>query len=167
MKVLHVVENLHRGSVERWALRACALFYRIPRVILAPNEDLRAILVEHTGRPTVLMSRGVDTNMFTPGKRTRTDEDINIGYVGRLSPEKGVRILADIHDALKGRGTRSVRFTIVGDGSEREWLRAHPTITVATYAGGWPPFERYENATLSGLGPAYLDDVARQRADLL
>ncbi|WP_206860713.1 ATP-binding protein [Lysobacter changpingensis] len=52
--------------------------------------------------------------------------------------------------------------TIELTGEEREWLRAHPTITVATYAGGWPPFERYENATLSGLGPAYLDDVARQ-----
>ncbi|HEY1141829.1 MAG TPA: transporter substrate-binding domain-containing protein, partial [Lysobacter sp.] len=45
---------------------------------------------------------------------------------------------------------------------ERDWLRAHPTITVATYKGGWPPFERYERGTLSGLGPAYLDDVARQ-----
>ncbi|WP_181902723.1 ATP-binding protein [Lysobacter soli] len=45
---------------------------------------------------------------------------------------------------------------------EREWLRTHPTITVATYTGGWPPFERYENETLTGLAPTYLDDVARQ-----
>jgi len=47
-------------------------------------------------------------------------------------------------------------------GDESEWLRTHPTITVATYDGGWPPFERYDNETLSGLGPAYLHDVARQ-----
>ncbi|MDR0181773.1 ATP-binding protein [Lysobacter arvi] len=45
---------------------------------------------------------------------------------------------------------------------ERDWLRAHPTITVATYQGGWAPFERYENDTLTGLGPAYLRNIARQ-----
>ena len=45
---------------------------------------------------------------------------------------------------------------------ERQWLRSHPTITVAAYEGGWPPFERYENETLTGLAPAYLDEIARQ-----
>jgi len=45
---------------------------------------------------------------------------------------------------------------------EREWMQRHPTITVAAYDGGWPPFERYENETLTGLAPAYLDEIARQ-----
>lgn len=45
---------------------------------------------------------------------------------------------------------------------ERQWVRTHPTITVATYEGGWPPFERFDGETLSGLGPAYLHEVARQ-----
>ena len=45
---------------------------------------------------------------------------------------------------------------------ERDWLQRHPTITVAAYDGGWPPFERYENKTLTGLAPAYLEEIARQ-----
>ena len=122
-----------RDSVERWAFWACGLFYRIPRVILAPNEDVRSTLVAHTGRPAMLMSRGVDTSAFTPTKRTRTDTDINIGYVGRLSPEKGVRVLADIHDTLRNRTTPAVRFTIVGDGSEGAWLRGR--LNGATFTG--------------------------------
>ena len=37
----------------------------------------------------------------------------------RLSPEKGIRLLADVEQAL-GRG--DYRFLIVGQGGEREWL---------------------------------------------
>src|SRR5262245_51664226 len=78
-----------RRMAERQTLRALILFYRLPRVILAPNDELAAMLATQTGKPIYLMSRGVDTDMFTPARRTRTDRrTVNIGYVGRLSPEK-------------------------------------------------------------------------------
>src|SRR4029077_5388512 len=54
-------------------------------------------------------------------------------YVGRLSAEKNVRALAAVALALAGRGLRDVRFTIVGNGSERDWLREH--MPRATFTG--------------------------------
>jgi glycosyltransferase involved in cell wall biosynthesis len=72
------------------------------------------------------MSRGVDTALFTPEKRTRVDRrTVNVGYVGRLSPEKSIRRLVAIQTALAADGHTNVRFTIVGDGCERAWLRDH------------------------------------------
>ena len=108
--------------VERQALRALMLFYRIPRVVLAPNRDLAPMLARGTGKPTFLMSRGVDTDAFTPAKRLVPNTMINIGYVGRLSVEKNVRLLQAVEAELDAEGL-DVRFTIVGDGSEREWLQ--------------------------------------------
>jgi len=111
------VRDLVEQQTLRWSLR----FYRLPQVVLAPNEDLRRMLAP-AGRPTFLMSRGVDTVAFTPQRRKRTDGAVNIGYVGRLSPEKSVRVLADLEQAFRDRGVTGVRFTIVGEGCERPWL---------------------------------------------
>jgi glycosyltransferase involved in cell wall biosynthesis len=80
------------------------------------------------------MTRGVDVELFTPARRTRTDTALNIGYVGRLSPEKSVRVLADIDRALQADGlAHQVRFTIVGHGNEREWLEQQ--MPRATFTG--------------------------------
>src|SRR5262249_53901735 len=115
-----------RRAAEHYSLRVLMFIYKMPRVILAPNDELSDLLVRETGKPTFLMSRGVDTAMFTPEKRTRIDRrTVNIGYVGRLSPEKSVRQLQAIQTALAADGLTNVRFTIVGDGKERVWLREH------------------------------------------
>jgi glycosyltransferase involved in cell wall biosynthesis len=115
-----------RRLAERQSLRLLMWFYRRARVILAPNGELSELLARETGKPTFLMSRGVDTTLFTPEKRTRVDRrTINIGYVGRLSPEKSVRQLAAVQTALAADGHTNVRFTIVGNGCERTWLRDH------------------------------------------
>jgi glycosyltransferase involved in cell wall biosynthesis len=121
------------GRIERWVLALALRFYRLPRAILAPNDDLVALLAAGTGRPTFLMSRGVDANLFRPSWRTRNDGIVNLGYVGRLSPEKDVRVLASIAATLENRARTNVRFTIVGDGHEREWLREH--LPLATFLG--------------------------------
>ncbi|HEV3061190.1 MAG TPA: glycosyltransferase [Vicinamibacterales bacterium] len=110
--------------VERRALSATLLFYRIPRAIFAPNDELHRLLERRLGKPTYDMSRGVDTTLFTPARRRRDDGTINIGFVGRLSPEKNVRALADVDRALAATAT-PFRMTIVGEGSEAAWLRTH------------------------------------------
>jgi glycosyltransferase involved in cell wall biosynthesis len=120
-----------RRLAERAVLRLMLLFYKIPRVVMAPNDELLALLTG-AGKPLFLMARGVDTDLFSPTHRCRTDEAINIGYVGRLSAEKNVRLLPVIAAALRAAGC-DVRFTIVGDGSEREWLRAR--MPVAEFTG--------------------------------
>ena len=115
-------QNEAKAWVERQSLRLLMLFYKIPRVVLAPNHELAGILESGTGKPTLLMSRGVNTNVFTPARRRGPNAIVNIGYVGRLSPERNVRLLQAVESELDAEGL-DVRFTIVGDGSEREWLR--------------------------------------------
>jgi glycosyltransferase involved in cell wall biosynthesis len=121
------------SSVEHRALALIMQFYSIPRIVLAPNDEWKAIIETRTRKPTFVMTRGVDTSLFTPARRTRTDTQVNIGYVGRLSAEKNVRALAALSDALRDAGLADVRFTIVGDGAEREWLRAR--MPNATFTG--------------------------------
>jgi glycosyltransferase involved in cell wall biosynthesis len=113
----------HVGSaVECHALTTTLLFYSLPRVILAPNEEWRQTIEARTKKRTFVMTRGVDTALFTPARRTKLGGPVNIGYVGRLSTEKNVRALAALQDALWAAGIVDTRFTIIGDGSEREWL---------------------------------------------
>src|SRR5262252_8745341 len=107
---------------ERQSLRAIMRFYRLGRALLAPNEELRDLLTRETGKPTRLMRRGVDTSLFSPAKRLRNDGAFLIGYVGRLTPEKNVRWLAELERGLIEAGAGDFRFLVVGCGSEREWL---------------------------------------------
>ncbi len=108
---------------ERQSLQALFRFYKIGRVLLAPNEELRDLVEQNCRRPTYLMQRGVDTNLFSPAKRDRRDEIFTLGYVGRLAPEKNVRFLAELEKRLLAAGKNDLRFVIVGTGSELHWLR--------------------------------------------
>ena len=103
-------------------LRACLRFYKIARVILAPNEEHMRLIGKNTGKPVFPMHRGVDAHLFSPAKRDVCDRIFRLGYVGRLRPEKNVRFLAEIEDSLRRDGLGNYRFLIVGEGSERAWL---------------------------------------------
>jgi glycosyltransferase involved in cell wall biosynthesis len=70
------------------------------------------------------MSRGIDTRLFSPERRQRSDDAFVIGYVGRLSSEKNVRMLPALEERLLQAGLTHYRFLVVGEGSERAWLRA-------------------------------------------
>lgn len=117
-------EKLSRIA-EQQSLRACMWFYHYGRFTLAPNQSMVDLLTSRTGRPSFLMAHGVDTRLFSPARRTRQNGPFTIGYVGRLTPEKNVRLLAELERALTARGQRDFRIVMVGDGSEREWLRRH------------------------------------------
>jgi phosphatidylinositol alpha 1,6-mannosyltransferase len=113
---------------ERWSFRASARFYKIPRLLFAPNQEIIRVLESATGKPCYLMSHAVDTTVFRPKLRDRQvhdgdDAKFRIGYVGRLTAEKNVRALARLEQALLDLGHRGFRFVVVGDGAEQEWLR--------------------------------------------
>jgi glycosyltransferase involved in cell wall biosynthesis len=69
------------------------------------------------------MPHSVDTAVFSPEFRDRERCPFRIGYVGRLTSEKNVRLLAQIERALLARGHRDFRVVVVGDGAEGKWLR--------------------------------------------
>ncbi len=126
-----------RTGLSHWAealaLLAVLRFYQLGRVQLAPCESLHAMLSQATRRPTYLMQRGVDASLFTPHHRLRHDSVFEIGYVGRLTPEKNLRILAAVEQRLLAAGLTRFRFVIVGAGSERDWLAAN--LKKATFTG--------------------------------
>ena len=81
------------------------------------------MLANRTGKPVYLMSRGVDADRFSPARRTIRASELRIGYVGRLSAEKRVRLLRDVEQAAAAAGP--VRLIVIGDGGERRWLETH------------------------------------------
>ena len=107
---------------ERKIFDGAILYYKMPKIVLAPNQDLIDVLAKRNDRKVFLMSRGVDTEEFSPAKRTVNDDTFRIGFVGRLRAEKNVRMLADLERKLCAAGQNDFRFSIVGEGNEREWL---------------------------------------------
>jgi phosphatidylinositol alpha 1,6-mannosyltransferase len=106
------------------SFRATARFYHIPRVLMAPNQDLVALLEKYAGKPCFLMGRGVDTELFHPLKRARTEGCFTIGYVGRITTEKNVASLVEIERGLRALGMNDCRFLIVGQGASENYLRS-------------------------------------------
>jgi len=111
-------------SICQLSLRALLRFYKIARVLFAPNPELVNLVERGTLKPCYSMHRGVDTVLFDPERRSRRDNRFVIGYVGRLTTEKNIRFLADLERVLIETGLRNFRFTIVGQGAEQAWLQA-------------------------------------------
>jgi phosphatidylinositol alpha 1,6-mannosyltransferase len=113
-------------TIEHLALMASARFYSLAKVLFAPNPGLCALLEKYTGRPCYLMQRGVDTQLFTPEHRTRkSSSPFILGFVGRLSVEKNIALLAQVQQQLTAQGLSDFRFLIIGQGAEENWLRQH------------------------------------------
>ena len=108
---------------ERLSFRATARFYKIPRLLFAPNQEMIRVLKTATGKPCYLMLHAVDTMVFRPELRDRDGGPFRIGYVGRLTTEKSVRSLARLEQRLLEKGYRDFEFVVVGEGAEQEWLR--------------------------------------------
>jgi phosphatidylinositol alpha 1,6-mannosyltransferase len=109
-------------SQER-GLRILLWFYGFAKVTLAPTQPQVAWLEKQLGKPSFLMPRGVDTEQFNPKHRTVADGTLRLGFVGRVTPEKGVRLLRKVEQALLESGLHDFRIMIVGDGSEVTWLK--------------------------------------------
>ena len=134
------------GLAERKILDGAILYYKMPKILLAPNQDLVDMLNKGTKREARLMIRGVDTDKFSPQKRTVSDGKIRFGFVGRLRAEKNVRLLAKLEKALLAKGKTNFEFLIVGDGNERGWLEKNMETPVFTgFIEGEQLSEAYAN----------------------
>ena len=110
----------------RWPYGKCAR-------VLVPSESTRALLIsaKTDARRLVVWSRGVDTTLFTPDRRSwRLRERWHVSerrpalvYAGRVSREKGLDVLPSVQHALHRLGIEH-RFVIVGDGPMLKELRA-------------------------------------------
>ncbi|WP_218159617.1 glycosyltransferase family 4 protein [Lentzea albida] len=106
--------NYGLGLTKRAAWRWTKRLHTLADRTLAPSSSAVEALEEH-GVPRVhRWGRGVDIDLFHP--RQRHNDELTIGYVGRLAPEKQVQRLRELHD-LPG-----VKLRVVGDGPDREQL---------------------------------------------
>jgi glycosyltransferase involved in cell wall biosynthesis len=134
------------GFAERKIMDGAVLYYKMPKVLLSPNQELVELLAKGTKRTSRLMTRGVDTDKFSPEKRTVQDDVFRFGFVGRLRAEKNVRLLADLEKKLLEKGKTNFKFVIVGEGNEREWLEKNMTTAQLTgFLDGGKLSEAYAN----------------------
>ena len=97
---------------------------------LVPTEEL-ALLLRRLGFQHVqVLSRGVDTRLFSPQRRSLAlrqswgagPEDLVTLYVGRLAAEKNIELAVRAFGAIQRERPRS-RFVLVGDGPLAASLR--------------------------------------------
>jgi len=126
-KLLRFLPNGATAPIASWTqdrgLGILLWFYGFAAVTLAPTTQQVEWLEKALQRPSFLMTRGVDSELFHPKRRTVSDGKLRLGFVGRVSPEKGVRLFRQIEQALKANGIREFEIVVVGDGSEMQWLK--------------------------------------------
>ena len=110
--------------IENRILDLTLLFYKIAKVLFAPNPELVQMLEGRIGKSCGLMSRGIDTSLFDPARRRREDWKFRIGYVGRLSAEKNLQTFVALERALLADGNREFEIVFVGHGSMTPTLAA-------------------------------------------
>ena len=109
----------------RWPYGRC-------RRVLAPSHHTRELFIQAKGDPkkVEIWPRGVDTALFSPERRSAQRRDAwhvadnrpALLYVGRVSREKGLRLLPTLSRSLHARGFEH-RFVIVGEGPMLDELR--------------------------------------------
>lgn len=102
-------------------------FYSRCDLVLAPSEPVKDMMAaDGMGRRFSIWSRGVDTNIFNPAQRDLAwrrslgiaDDELVIGYLGRLVLEKGIDDFSAAVRRLKADGTVH-RVMVIGDGPAR------------------------------------------------
>ena len=116
-------------------------FYRRCDALVAPSESMAQVLREQRMNYDVsIWSRGVDREIFHPGRRDNAwrqslgiaDDEVAIGFLGRLVMEKGLDVFSDTIDELDRRGIAH-RVLIIGEGPARDWFEAR--LPRAVFAG--------------------------------
>ena len=107
-------------------------FYRRCDALVAPSESMAQLLRDQRMNYDIsIWSRGVDREIFNPGRRDLEwrrahgigDEDVAIGFLGRLVMEKGLDVFSDTLDELRRGGVR-YKVLVIGEGPAREWFEA-------------------------------------------
>ncbi len=109
-------------------------FHNQSRVTLVPSLSIRRDLVAVGYRNVEVVSRGVDTTLFCPDRRSdalRTswglgELDLAVIHVGRIAPEKNLPLLFRAFEAIAA-DRPDAKLILVGDGPELFALRTtHP-----------------------------------------
>ena len=121
-----------------WGLKR---FYNRADMALTTGQSMTDLLHDWgVTTPTRIWSRGVNHTRFNPARRDLgwrrmlgiADDEIAVGFLGRLVLEKGLGVFADVIAALERRGVRH-KVLVVGEGPAREWFAER--VPDAVFAG--------------------------------
>ena len=105
-------------------------FYRRCDALVAPSESMAQVLRDQRMNYDIsIWSRGVDRDIFHPARRDGAwrralgiaDDEMVVGFLGRLVMEKGLDVFSDTIDDLVRAGVRH-RVVVVGEGPARPWF---------------------------------------------
>jgi glycosyltransferase involved in cell wall biosynthesis len=128
-------------AVIRWLTR----FYNKVDHILSTGPLISDLLRSWGVKPPMsIWSRGVDHTRFNPAKRSLewrrslgiADDEVVIGYLGRLVLEKGLDVFADVIARLEARGVKH-HVLVIGEGPARDWFAERvPSAAFTGFQGG-------------------------------
>ena len=118
------------GFIEPLMIRTLTRFYNRASHVLVPSASIASLLRDWgVTTPVSIWSRGIDHGRFKPERRDPAwrrslgiaDEEVAVGFLGRLVKEKGLGIFAAVARELQRRGTPH-RILVVGEGPARDWF---------------------------------------------
>jgi phosphatidylinositol alpha 1,6-mannosyltransferase len=129
------------GFLEPLAEHLLTRFYNRVDRVLVPGTLLGDILHGwgvHT--PTTVWSRGVNHDRFSPRRRDLSwrrslgigEDEVAVGFLGRLVKEKGLDVFADVVGELRRRGVPH-RVMVIGAGPAQQWFAEQ--VPNAAFAG--------------------------------
>ena len=120
----------HMAFLEPLAIAIMRRFYRRCDAMVAPSESTATVMREQRmGSDIGIWSRGVDREIFGPERRDLAwrrslgigDEELTVGFLGRVVMEKGLGVFAETMAELRRRGVLH-RVLVVGEGPARAWF---------------------------------------------
>ncbi len=120
-------------------------FYRRCDALVAPSESMAQVLRDQRMNYDIdIWSRGVDRDIFNPERRDLewrrslgiADDEVTVGFLGRLVMEKGLDVYSDTIDELRRRAIPH-KVLVVGEGPAQGWFEARlPGAVFAGFQGG-------------------------------
>lgn len=126
--------HYHAAFLSRLLERYGRWFHNRTALTLVPTRAMAARIQAMGIHPVGLWSRGVDCQLFAPGKRDPglrkawglQPQDRAVLYVGRLASEKNLQLAVSCFERVRALHPKA-RFVLVGDGPQRRRLQArHP-----------------------------------------
>ena len=105
-------------------------FYNRADRVVVPSPSIRTLLHDWgVTSPIAIWSRGIDHDRFHPSRRSLdwrrslgiADDEVALGFLGRLVKEKGLGIFAKVTAELRRRGVRH-KVLVVGKGPAEQWF---------------------------------------------
>ena len=118
------------GFLEPLAKKRLTRFYNLLDEVVVPGPSMATLLRGWGVKSSIgIWSRGIDHDRFNPGRRDLdwrrslgiADDEMVVGFLGRLVKEKGLDVFADVLTELRQRGVRH-RVLVVGEGPARDWF---------------------------------------------